>query len=114
VPVSVTFTPHLVPVVRGMITTITASPRAGASAAAAEAAWREAYAGRRFVRPVPHFPDSKHVMNTNFVDLAARDDARTGRILLFSALDNLGKGAAGQAVQAFNLSQGWDEGLGLP
>jgi N-acetyl-gamma-glutamyl-phosphate reductase len=111
--VTVTFTPHLVPVTRGMISTIVVEPNAGTDAATVEAAWREAYAGRTFVRIVPHLPDSKHVMNTNFVDLAVREDGRTGRLLLFSALDNLGKGAAGQAVQAFNLSQGWDEALGL-
>jgi N-acetyl-gamma-glutamyl-phosphate reductase len=112
--VTVTFTPHLVPVTRGMITTIAATPRAGAGASEVLSAWREAYAGRRFVRLVPGLPDSKNVMNTNFADLAACDDPRAGRLLLFSAIDNLGKGAAGQAVQAFNLSQGWDEGLGLP
>lgn len=111
--VRVTFTPHLVPITRGMISTIVASPAGGADAAAVTAAWREDYGGRAFVRIVPHLPDSKHVMNTNFIDIAVRGDARTGRLLLFSALDNLGKGAAGQAVQAFNISQGWDEALGL-
>jgi N-acetyl-gamma-glutamyl-phosphate reductase len=65
------------------------------------------------VRIVSHLPDSKHVTKTNFIDIAVREDKRTGRLLLFSALDNLGKGAASQAVQAFNLSQGWDETLGL-
>ena len=111
--VMVSFTPHLVPVMRGMISTMVVEPTAGTDAAAVEAAWRKAYAGRPFVRLVPHLPDSKHVTNTNFVDIAVREDARTGKILLFSALDNLGKGAASQAVQAFNLSQGWDETLGL-
>jgi N-acetyl-gamma-glutamyl-phosphate reductase len=113
VKVTVTFTPHLVPVTRGMISTIVAKPIHNTGAAAVEAAWREDYANRPFVRLVPHLPDSKHVTKTNFVDIAVREDARTGRLLLFSALDNLGKGAASQAVQAFNLSQGWDETLGL-
>ena len=111
--VMVSFTPHLVPVMRGMISTMVVEPTAGTDAAAVEAAWRKAYAVRPFVRLVPHLPDSKHVTNTNFVDIAVREDERTGKILLFSALDNLGKGAASQAVQAFNLSQGWDEALGL-
>ena len=111
--VMVSFTPHLVPVMRGMISTMVVEPTAGTDAAAVEAAWRKAYAVRPFVRLVPHLPDSKHVTNTNFVDIAVREDERTGKILLFSALDNLGKGAASQAVQAFNLSQGWDETLGL-
>ena len=111
--ITVSFTPHLVPVTRGMISTIAVKPARGTDARTVEAAWREAYEGRPFVRIVPHLPDSKHVTNTNFVDIAVREDARTGRLLLFSALDNLGKGAASQAVQAFNLSQGWDEATGL-
>lgn len=111
--VTVTFTPHLVPVTRGMVSTIVAAPLDGADAEAVESAWRDAYAGRSFVRIVPHLPDSKHVMNTNFIDIAVREDKRTGRLLLFSAIDNLGKGAASQAVQAFNLSRGWDEAAGL-
>ena len=112
-PVVVSFTPHLVPVTRGMISTIAVRPCGGADARAVEKAWREDYRGRSFVRVVPHLPDSKHVTNTNFIDIAVREDGRTGRLLLFSAIDNLGKGAAAQAVQAFNLSQGWDETLGL-
>jgi N-acetyl-gamma-glutamyl-phosphate reductase len=111
--VTVTFTPHLVPVTRGMISTIVVKPTRDAGAKAVEAAWREDYQDRPFVRIVPHLPDSKHVTKTNFVDIAVREDARTGRLLLFSALDNLGKGAATQAVQAFNISQGWDEATGL-
>jgi N-acetyl-gamma-glutamyl-phosphate reductase len=88
-------------------------PAKGADAKKVEKAWREDYKGRPFVRIVPHLPDSKHVTNTNFIDIAVRDDARTGRLLLFSAIDNLGKGAAWQAVQAFNVSQGWGETTGL-
>ncbi len=112
-PLTVSFTPHLVPVTRGMISTIVVRPSSGVGARAVEAAWAEDYGGRPFVRLVRHLPDSKHVMKTNFVDLAVREDARTGRLLIFSALDNLTKGAAGQAVQAFNISQGWHEGTGL-
>lgn len=111
--VTVSFTPHLVPVTRGMISTISALRLDGGGAKAVEEAWREAYGGRRFVRVVPHLPDSKHVTKTNFIDLAVREDPRTGRLLLFSAIDNLGKGAASQAVQAFNISRGWDEATGL-
>lgn len=111
--VTVSFTPHLVPVTRGMISTIVVEPTKGADAKAVEAAWHHAYKGRTFIRVVPHLPDSKHVTSTNFIDMAVREDARTGRLLLFSAIDNLGKGAAAQAVQAFNISQGWDETTGL-
>ena len=111
--VVVSFTPHLVPVTRGMISTIVVSPLKGADVQAVESAWGEAYEGRPFVRIVSHLPDSKHVTSTNFIDLAVREDKRTGRLLLFSAIDNLGKGAASQAVQAFNISRGWDEATGL-
>jgi len=111
--VTVSFTPHLVPVTRGMISTIVVSPLKGTNAKAVESAWRDAYGDRPFVRIVPHLPDSKHVTNSNFIDIAVREDKRTGRLLLFSAIDNLGKGAASQAVQAFNISRGWDEASGL-
>jgi len=111
--ISVSFTPHLVPVTRGMISTIVVQAAKGADAKTVEKAWREDYRGRTFVRILAHLPDSKHVTNTNFIDIAVREDARTGRLLLFSAIDNLGKGAAWQAVQAFNVSQGWDETTGL-
>jgi N-acetyl-gamma-glutamyl-phosphate reductase len=111
--VTVSFTPHLVPVTRGMLSTIVATPAKGADAKTVEAAWREDYKDRPFVRIVPHLPDSKHVTHTNFINMAVREDARAGRLLLFSAIDNLGKGAAAQAVQAFNISQGWDETMGL-
>lgn len=111
--VTVSFTPHLVPVTRGMISTIVVQPANGADANDVEMAWRQDYQGRPFVRIVPHLPDSKHVTHTNFIDIAVREDTRTGRLLLFSAIDNLGKGAAAQAVQAFNISQGWDEITGL-
>jgi N-acetyl-gamma-glutamyl-phosphate reductase len=96
-----------------MISTIVVQAAKGADAETVEKAWREDYRGRSFVRIVAHLPDSKHVTNTNFIDIAVREDARTGRLLLFSAIDNLGKGAAWQAVQAFNVSQGWDETTGL-
>ncbi len=111
--VTVSFTPHLVPVTRGMVSTIVVKPTKGTDAKAVEAAWHGAYKDRTFIRVVPHLPDSKHVTNSNFIDMAVREDARTGRLLLFSAIDNLGKGAAAQAVQAFNISQGWDETTGL-
>lgn len=111
--VTATFTPHLVPVTRGMISTIVVRPLPGAGRDAVESAWEKAYGARPFVRRVAHLPDSKHVTGTNFVDIACREDSRAGRLLLFSALDNLVKGAAGQAVQAFNIARGWPEQTGL-
>lgn len=111
--VVVSFVPHLVPVTRGILSTIVVKPAGGADAAKVAAAWEEDYAGRKFVRRVRHFPDTKHVTGTNCIDIAVREDSRAGILLLFSAEDNLVKGAAGQAVQAFNISRGWDEAEGL-
>jgi N-acetyl-gamma-glutamyl-phosphate reductase len=113
--VRISFCPHLVPVTRGILTTIYVRPQAGVSSGALAACWQGAYGNEPFVRllPSPAFPELRHVARTNFIDLAWRDDARTGRWLLFSAEDNIVKGAAGQAVQCFNLMTGWPEEIGL-
>ncbi len=115
VPVALTFVPHLVPMTRGMLSTIYARP----SRALTEAAVRECltgyYAGRRFVRlrPPGMPPDTLHVRGTNFCDIGWVFDERNDRLVLMSAIDNLVKGAAGQAVQNMNLMFGLDEGAGL-
>lgn len=113
--VTVQFLPHLVPMRRGIVTTISA-PDNGRTEADVLAAWDEAYAGRPFVRVLGDdaLPESKHVVGTNRIDIAVRHDRRTGRLLLTSAEDNLLKGASGQAVQLMNLKFGLDEALGLP
>jgi N-acetyl-gamma-glutamyl-phosphate reductase len=79
------------------------------------AAWRNAYAGKPFVSILPagETPDSAHVGGTNRVDVSAVHDARTGNFVLTSALDNLVKGASGQAVQIMNLWCGFPETAGL-
>jgi N-acetyl-gamma-glutamyl-phosphate reductase len=59
------------------------------------------------------YPDIKDVAFTNRLEIAWRIDSRTGRVILMSAIDNLVKGAAGQAIQCFNIMNGWDEGIGL-
>ena len=113
--VMVDFTPHLIPVSRGIFTTIHAAPAEGIGEAEIGAALTEAYAAEPFVRLLggEGLPDTKNVTHTNFVDVAWRHDARTGRILLLSAEDNLVKGAAGQAVQSFNAMCGWPETTAL-
>jgi N-acetyl-gamma-glutamyl-phosphate reductase len=113
--VRISFTPHLIPVTRGIHTTIYARPRAGVDAAAVGKAWEGAYVGSRFVRLLEggQLPDIKNVAHTNFVDMAWRHDPRTGRVVLLSAEDNLVKGAAGQAVQSMNVLCGWPEESGL-
>lgn len=114
-PVVISFTPHLVPVTRGIVTTIYAQPAQGISAAEISKALREAYKNAIFVRLQGEngVADTKNVTHTNFIDLAWRHDPRTGRVILMSAEDNLVKGAAGQAVQSMNLMCGWPEGVAL-
>ncbi len=111
----VQFNPHLAPMRRGIITTITVPAAPGATIDQVYAAWRNAYAGRPFVSILPtgETPDSAHVAGTNRVDISAVHDARTGNFVLTSALDNLVKGASGQAVQIMNLWSGFPETAGL-
>jgi N-acetyl-gamma-glutamyl-phosphate reductase len=113
--VVVSFMPHLVPVNAGIATTITAMPRGGVSPDAIGAALEKAYAGAPFVRLLGKggCADTKNVTRTNFIDIGWHHDPRTGRIILTSAEDNLGKGAGGQAVQGFNLMFGFSETDGL-
>ena len=113
---TISFTPHLVPLTRGILTTIHAATAAGgADPGAVLACWQQAYSHDRFVRLLPagEFPEIRHVARSNHVDIAWRHDGRTGRVLLFSAIDNIVKGAAGQAVQCFNLMCGWPEETAL-
>ena len=114
-PVTLSFCPHMIPLTRGIVTTIHATPRAGTDPRTVAEAWQEAYAGEPFVRLLEpgQFPQARDVARTNFVDVAWRHDPRTGRLLLFSAMDNIVKGAAGQAVQCFNLATSWPETTAL-
>ncbi len=114
-PVTVSFTPHLVPVTAGLVTTIYTEPTQGLPLDRIAQVYAEAYDAQPFVRVLGEnaFPDSKHVLGSNFIDLGWIQDPRTGRLILFSAEDNLGKGAAGQAVQCLNLMFGLPETTGL-
>jgi len=109
------FNPHLAPMRRGIATTITVPAAAGATIEAVYAAWKQAYAGRPFVSILPagETPDTAYVTGTNRIDLAAVHDSRTGNFILTSVLDNLVKGASGQAVQIMNLWLGFPENSGL-
>ncbi len=113
--VTITFIPHLIPVNAGIVTTTTAKLRDGIDPDAVGAALEEAYANAPFVRLLGRggCADTKHVTRTNFIDIGWQHDSRTGRVLLMSAEDNLGKGAGGQAVQSFNLMFGLPEIAGL-
>ncbi|HEV3271958.1 MAG TPA: N-acetyl-gamma-glutamyl-phosphate reductase [Candidatus Methylacidiphilales bacterium] len=113
--ITVTFTPHLVPMHRGMLSTITARSARPATDAVLYEILEEAYGREPFVEVLPpgQLPEARHVANSNRIQIAARVDERTNRLLLFSSLDNLGKGNASQAIQAANLASGLDEKLGL-
>jgi N-acetyl-gamma-glutamyl-phosphate reductase len=115
-PASVTFVPHMVPAVRGAVTTSYATLAPGATSASLTECLTAAYAGRAFVRVLPpgRMVDAKRTRGTNIVELQAIADVRTGTAILIGALDNLVKGAAGQAIQNANLVFGLDERTALP
>lgn len=114
--VTIQFTPHLVPVNRGILTTLYLAPAAeGEDPKRIEAAFRASYADEPFVRLLDEktLPDTKNVIGSNFIEIAWRLDSRTGRLVVMSAEDNLVKGAGGQAVQCFNLMCDYEETAGL-
>ena len=113
-PVEVLFTPHLVPMTRGILSTCWARPSVdGLTTARLLEAYRDFYAGEPFVSVVDEPPPTKATVASNGVQLTVRFDDRTGSILAVAVLDNLVKGAAGQAVQNANLLLGLDETTGL-
>lgn len=112
-PVTIQFTPHLVPMVRGLATTIV-TPCAVEIEAIFEV-WERIYAGRPAIRVLGggQTPDTRNVVGRNRADMGAYRDPRTGNLVITSAIDNLVKGAGGQAVQIWNLANGWPEMTGL-
>ncbi|OUM88793.1 MAG: N-acetyl-gamma-glutamyl-phosphate reductase [Bacillus thermozeamaize] len=114
-PVQISFLTHLIPMTRGMMCTIYATPRRGLSAEKVHQLYRSYYEDARFVRvrPLGQFPATKEVYGSNYCDLGVAVDQRTGRITVVSVIDNLVKGAAGQAVQNLNVRMGWPEALSL-
>jgi N-acetyl-gamma-glutamyl-phosphate reductase len=110
--VAVTFVPHLVPLDRGIFETIYARLRPGADAASVEASLTRAYAGSPFVRLTgADLPEIKHVAHTNFCDIGWR--VKGEQLVMAVCIDNLVKGAAGQAIQNFNVVFGFDETTAL-
>lgn len=105
--VQVVFTPHLVPMDRGILTTAYAEPNGDATEETLLAAVRQFYDGQPFVRVVEHLPATKDVMGSNFCDVTVR--CVRGRVLMIGCIDNLVKGASGAAVQNFNLMYGFPE-----
>lgn len=109
----VQFSPHLAPMSRGIVTTIVAKAKAGIDQL--YTTWNTAYADKPFVAALPTgtFPDTKNVKGTNRADIAAVYDPRTDNFVINSVIDNLVKGASGQAVQIMNLKFGFKETAGL-
>jgi N-acetyl-gamma-glutamyl-phosphate reductase len=109
------FSTHLLPLARGILSTIYVTLGAAYSAEAIEAIFRKFYAGRSLVRvwPAGALPELQHVAHTNFCDIGFSLDNSGKRLIVVSCLDNLGKGAAGQAVQNFNLMSGIEEQTAL-
>jgi N-acetyl-gamma-glutamyl-phosphate reductase len=110
-----TFVPHLLPVPRGILSTIYLNFSRQIDAAEIEAEYNKCYSGSRFVRIIggQALPELRGVTHTNFCDIAWRITHGGRRGIIFSAIDNLGKGASGQALQNFNLMHGLDESAGL-
>ena len=111
---SILFTPHLVPMQRGILSTIYAKPVLGATLGDLNDAFDETYGDARFVRRIDHSPETRWVVGSNNLLASIHLDQRTSTVVIVSALDNLVKGAAGQAVQNANLMYGFDEATGLP
>ena len=113
--VSVTFVPHLIPMVRGILATCYATLRPKVFAEAVEAAYAKHYRKEPFVRMCPPgvLPSTKDVSGSNYCDIAFRADPENRRVIVVSAIDNLVKGASGAAVQCFNLMMGFPEEDGL-
>jgi N-acetyl-gamma-glutamyl-phosphate reductase len=113
--VRVSFVPHLLPTVRGIATSVYVRPSRGADAETARRALHEAYDAEPFVRVIPEgeTPTLQAVRGTNYCDVALFADARNDTWILLSTLDNLCKGASGQAVQCANLACGLPETAGL-
>ena len=113
--VSITFVPHLVPMSRGMLTTIYATPASGLKRQDVIECYKQSYDSKPFIRicPEDRLPNTQHVRGTNFCDIGFKYDEGNQRLILISAIDNLVKGAAGQAVQNMNLMMGFEETAGL-
>jgi len=114
-PVRISFTPHLLPISRGILSTVYATLKPGVEQADIRQWYDQMYAHESFVRILPDdtFPATQYVRGSNFCDIGFKIDRRTNRIIIISAIDNIVKGAAGQAVQNMNLMCGFAETAGL-
>ena len=114
-PVAISFTPTLVPINRGIHTTVYFDLAGPLAQADAQKLYEDFYRNEPFVRVMEpgRLPDTKNIAGTNFLDVAVRIDPRTHRLIALSTVDNIVKGAGGQAVQSLNLMFGLEETTGL-
>ncbi len=114
-PITINFTPHLIPMPRGILATSYATLKPGVTAEQVDKAFETMYGKEFFIRLLGRggYPATKNTRGSNFCDIAWHIDPRTKRVIVVSALDNLVKGAAGQAVQNMNVMMGLDEKAGL-
>jgi N-acetyl-gamma-glutamyl-phosphate reductase len=110
---AVDFLPHLVPMTRGILSACHVRPTRTVAQRELDDLYADAYAGEAFVHVVTQPPATKHVLGSNHCRIHVRADERTGRVLAIGVIDNLVKGAAGQAIQAFNVVHGLPEAAGL-
>jgi N-acetyl-gamma-glutamyl-phosphate reductase len=111
----ITFSTHLIPMTRGIMATIYANAKTDLSLEMLLDLYKTSYEDSKFVRirKPGQFPSTKEVYGSNYCDIGIAYDERTGRVTVVSVIDNLVKGAAGQAIQNFNMMMGWDEESGL-
>lgn len=114
-PIKLSFTPHLVPMSRGILSTVYARPHHGVRSQEIRKVFEEFYDQEFFIRIFQDgsVPDTRHVLASNCCDIGVSVDERTGWVIVVSALDNLVKGASGQAIQNMNLMSGFPEQMGL-
>lgn len=113
-PITITFIPHLIPIIRGILSVSYAKLNKKVSKGSLLDIYNQHYHNQPFVRIIgDHLPNTKHVAGTNYIDITASVDERNNRVIIISAIDNLIKGASGQAVQNMNLMFGLKEDTGL-
>lgn len=114
-PIRVRFTPHLIPAIRGMVSTIYVPARSQISSSALREAYRELYRDEPFMRVLGpgQYPDTAMVRGSNQCHIAVEVDDRTSWVIVMVAIDNLVKGASGQAIQNMNVMMGFEETAGL-
>jgi N-acetyl-gamma-glutamyl-phosphate reductase len=114
-PVKVTFVPHLLPVNRGIISTVYAEKNSGYTLEDIYAIYRKTYENEHFIRVLPlgEVANLRNVRMSNYCDISVHEDPHTSKLIIVSAIDNMVKGAAGQAVQNMNIALGIDEKTGI-